>query len=170
MQMAIEKKSSIANRGTSRLSILALVLAIIALVLAIVLPMQMQVWPQGPQGLQGIQGPKGAPGGLVWGTPIEYGPYDFDIGTAGDYFSIASVNPGDRVEFTFTVSGSDVHYWVEDPWYNHILTGRLGTAVSEGAGSFIASSSGPYLLHFSSTGLVTPSVLTINYTVYPVEL
>jgi hypothetical protein len=104
---------------------------------------------------------------LVWGTPIEYGPSDFDIGTAGDYFSIASINPGDRVEFTFTVSGSDVKYWVEDRWYNHILTGRLGNAVSEGAGSFIAASSGPYLLHFSSTGLLTPSVLTINYTVYP---
>ena len=168
--MAVEKKPSMANRGTSGLAVVALVLAIIALVLAIVLPMQIQVGPQGPQGpqgLQGIQGPKGDPGGLVWGAPIEYGPYNLDIGTAGDYFAIASVNPGDRVQFTFAVSGSDVHYWVEDPWYNHILTGRLGNAVGEGAGSFIAASSGPYLLHFTSTGLVTPSVLTINYTIYP---
>jgi len=168
--MAAEHKPSVPNRQTSSLSVLALVLAITALVIAIVLPMQIRVGPQGPQGpqgLQGIQGPKGDPGGLVWGTPTEYRPYTFDIGTAGDYFSIASVNPGDRVEFSFTVSGSDVHYWVEDPWYNHILTGRLGNAVSEGAGSFIAASSGPYLLHFASTGLVTPSVLTINYTIYP---
>ena len=173
--MTVEKKLSMANRGTSRLSVLALVLAIIALVLAIVLPMQIQVGPQGPQGwqgpqgLQGIQGPKGDPGGLVWGTPIEYGPYTLDIGTAGDYFHIEPVNPGDRVQFTFTVSGSDVLYWVEDPWYNHILTGRLGNAVSEGTGSFIAASYGPYLLHFSSTGLVTPSVLIIHYYVHPVE-
>ena len=165
--MAAEHKPSVPNRQTSSLSVLALVLAIIALVIAIVLPMQIQAGPQGPQGLQGIQGPKGDPGGLVWGTPTEYGPYNFDIGTAGDYFSIASVNPGDRVEFSFTVSGSDVQYWVEDPWYNHILTGRLGNAVSEGAGSFIAASSGPYLLHFTSTGLVIPSVLAINYTIYP---
>jgi hypothetical protein len=168
--MAEEKRPPMENRRASRLSVLALVLAIIALILAIVLPMQIQVGPQGPQGpqgLQGIQGPKGDPGGLVWGAPIEYGPYTLDIGTAGDYFSIESLNPGDRVQFTFTVSGSDVKYWVEDPWYNHILTGRLGNAVSEGAGSFIAASSGPYLLHFSSTGLITPSVLAINYTVYP---
>ena len=168
--MTVEKKPSMANRGTSGLSVLALVLAIIALVLAIVLPMQIQAGAQGPQGLQGIQGPKGDPGGLVWGTPIEYGPYTLDIGTAGDYFSIESVNPGDRVQFTFNVSGSDVYYWVADPWYNHILTGRLGNAVSEGTGSFIAASSGPYLLHFSSAGLVTPSVLIIRYTVHPVEL
>ena len=168
--MAAESKPSVPNRQTSFLSVLALVLAVIALVLAIVLPMQKEMGPQGPQGpqgLQGIQGPKGDPGGLVWGTPIEYGPYDFDIGTAGDYFSITSINPGDRVEFTFSVSGSDVKYWVEDRWYNHILTGRLGNAVSEGAGSFIAASPGPYLLHFASTGLLTPSGLTINYTVYP---
>ncbi len=170
--MAAENKPSVPNRRTSSLSVLALVLAIIALVLAIVLPMQIRVGPQGPQGpqgLQGIQGPKGDPGGLVWGTPIEYGPYTLDIGTAGDYFAIASVNPGDRVQFTFTVSGSDVKYWVADRWYNHILTGSLGNAVSEGTGSFSAANSGPYLLHFSSTGLVIPSVLIINYTFYPVQ-
>lgn len=107
---------------------------------------------------------------MVWGTPIEYGLYNLDIGTADGYFSIASVNPGDRVQFTFTVSGSDVNYWVADPWYNHILTGRLGNAVSEGIGSFIASSSGPYLLHFNSKGLVILSVLIIRYIVHPVEL
>jgi len=169
--MTVGNKPSIA-RGTSRLSIVALVLAIIALVLAIVLPMQIGVGPQGPQGpqgLQGTQGPKGDPGGLVWGAPIEYGPYTLDIGTAGDYFLIEPVSPGDRVQFTFTVSGSDVHYWVADPWYNHILTGRLGNAVSEGTGSFISASYGPYRLHFSSTGLVTPSVLIIHYDVHPVE-
>ena len=169
--MTVQKKPSMANHGTIRLSVLALVLAIIALALAIVLPLQIRVGPQGPQGpqgLQGIQGPKGDPGGLVWGTPIEYGPYTLDIGTAGDYFSIA-VNPGDRVQFTFNVSGSDVYYWVADPWYNHILTGRLGNAVSEGTGSFIAASYGPYRLHFSSTGLVIPSVLIIRYTIHPVE-
>jgi len=174
--MTVEKKLSMANRGTSRLSVLALVLAIIALVLAIVLPMQIQVGPQGPQGwqgpqgLQGIQGPKGDPGGLVWGTPIEYGPYTLDIGTAGDYFSIASVNPGDRVQFTFTVSGSDVKYWVADRSYNYILTGYTGAPVSRGTGSFIAATSGPYFLYFVSTGIFTPSVLIIRYIVHPVEL
>lgn len=164
--MTVEKKPSMANRGTSGLSVLALVLAIITLVLAIVLSMHLKV---GPQGLQGIEGPKGDPGGLVWGTAIWYGPYTLDIGTTSDYFSI-TVNPGDRVQFTVIVSDSDVYYWVADPWYNHILTGRLGNAVPEGTDPFIATSSGPYLLHFSSTGLVTPSVLIISYIVHPVAL
>lgn len=169
--MAVEKKPSMANRGTSWLSVVALLLAIIALVLAIVLPMQIQVGPQGPQGPQGLQGPlgpKGDPGGLSWGTPTEYGPYTLDIGTGSDYFSIPSLSPGDRVQFTFTVSGSDVNYWLLDPWYNFILTGYSGYAVTEGTGSFIAASYGPYWLYFSSTGLVTPSVLIISYIVYPV--
>lgn len=168
--MVVEKKPSMENRGTSGLSVLALLLAITALVLAIVLPMQIQVGPQGPQGpqgLQGPQGPKGDPGGLVWGTPTEYGPYTLDIGTTGDYFSIAAVSPGDRVQFTFTVSGSDVNYWLLDPWYNFILTGYTGAPVTEGTGSFIAATSGPYFLYFASTGLVTPSVLIIRYIVHP---
>jgi len=100
-----------ANSGTSGLSVIALVLAIIALVLAIVLSMRLK---GGPQVLHGIEGPKGALGNLVWGKPIEYGPYTLDIGTAGDYFSI-TVNPSDRVRFTVIVSDSDVYYWVVDP-------------------------------------------------------
>jgi signal peptidase I len=91
------------------------------------------------------------------------------MGTVGDYFYLESVNPGDRVQFTSDVPDSDVYHWVEDRLYNHILTDRLGNTVSEGVGSFIAADSGPYLLHFSPVGLITPSVLIIRYKVHPAE-
>jgi hypothetical protein len=145
-------------------------LAIVDLVLAVVLPIQLQAGPHGTQDLQGIQWSKGDPDGLVWGAPIEYGPHSLAMGTVGDYFYLESVNPGDRVQFTSNVPGSDVYYGVEDRWYNHILTGRLGNNVSGGAGPFIAADSGPYLLHFSSIGLITPSVLIIRYKVHPAEV
>jgi hypothetical protein len=78
--------------------------------------------------------------------------------------------PGDRVEFSFTVSGSAVRYWVYDPYDNIVLTGAGGDAVMSGQGGFIAATSallGTYALHFVSSGILTPSVLTISYTVYP---
>jgi hypothetical protein len=136
---------------------------------------------QGPAGLTGAQGPAGptgatgaqGPAGFRWGTPQSYGPYSMNIGTSHGFQSISSLNPGDRVSFTFTVAGADVYYWVHDPYGNTILIGNGGyttgsQASASGQGAFIATASGTYSLVFSSSGIVTPSVLTINYTVYPV--
>jgi hypothetical protein len=66
-----------------------------------------------------------------------------------------------------------VYYWVHDPNGNAILIGNAGyvtgsQASASGQGVFIAAASGTYELVFSSTGIVTPSVLTVSYTVYPV--
>lgn len=172
--MAVEKQPSMANRGPNLLSVLALVLAIVALVLAIVLPMRIPVGPKGDTGLtgatgsQGLQGPKGDTGGLAWGTPTNYGPYTLDIGTGNGAQITTDLNSGDLVQFSFTVSGSSVYYWVEDSFGNIILTGKGGTAVMEGMGHFIAAGGGTYWLSFTSTGVVTPSVLIIYYTVYPI--
>jgi hypothetical protein len=76
-----------------------------------------------------------------------------------------SISAGDLVSYTFTVSGSPVRYWVQDPHGNFILTGFAGSAVTEGNGDFIAASSGTYMLYFMSTGTVTPSVLIINHSI-----
>ena len=201
--MAVENKPSVSNRRTTWLSGLALVLAIIALVLAIVLPMQIPVGPQGPQGdtgatgatgatgpqgqqglkgdtgaigPQGPQGPKGDkgdPGGLAWGTPSQHGPYVLEIGLSTGSVLVAGLNSGDRVYFWFSVSGSDVNFWVHDPYGNAILIGNApyetgSQASSSGQGAFIAAASGTYRLAFRSTGVVTPSVIVVNYNVYPV--
>ena len=200
--MAVENKPSVSNRRTTWLSSLALVLAIIALVLAIVLPMQIPVGLQGPKGdtgatgatgvtgpqgqqglkgdtgatgLQGPQGPKGDkgdPGELAWGTPSQHGPYVLEIGLGTGSLSVAGLNPGDRVYFSFTASGSDVMFWVHDPYGNAIVIGNSpyetgSQATSSGYGAFIAAASGTYRLAFRSSGIVTPSVIVVNYTVYP---
>jgi hypothetical protein len=149
------------------------------------------VGPQGPKGDTGATGPqgqkgdtgatgatgpkgdKGDPGGLAWGTPVCYGPYILDIGTGSGSEAIPSLDPGDRVSYTFTVTGSDVYYWVHDPYGNAIIIGNApystGSQASDsGQGAFIAATSGTYKLAFSSTGIFTPSLLTIYYCVYPV--
>jgi hypothetical protein len=136
---------------------------------------------QGPQGLQGPQGPQGeqgpqglqGPAGFDWDTPQSHGPYILDIGTGSGSEAIPSLKPGDRVSYTFTVTGSDVYYWVHDPYGNAILIGNApystGSQASDsGQGAFIAATSGSYKLAFQSTGIFTPSLLTIYYTVYPV--
>lgn len=133
---------------------------------------------QGPKGDTGATGPQGPAGSLSWGTPSSYGPYTLDIGTgsgdqaiwiisSGFYIGLA---PGDRVQFSFSVSGSAARYWVYDPYGNIVLTGAGGDAVMSGQGGFIAATSallGTYALHFVSSGILTPSVLIINYTIYP---
>jgi hypothetical protein len=133
---------------------------------------------RGPQGIQGIQGPKGdtgaqgPPGSFSWGTPTSYGPYQLNIGIgSGDWFipsETSSLGVGDRVEFSFTVAGAAVYYWVDDANENIILTGHRGDYVVSGQGAFIAASSGTYILHFQSHGtFLDTSLLTINYKVYP---
>ena len=95
-----------------------------------------------------------------------YGPIVKDIGTGTDFVSIGFLSPGQRVEFNFSASGAQVRYWVVDEYKNIIFTGAGGGKVQEGGGSFTASGSGWYYLKFSSTGILTPSVLTIYYNVY----
>ena len=142
--------------------------------------------PQGPQGpmgetgargLQGLQGPKGDkgdPGGLAWGSPLQRGPYVLDIGLGTGYVSVTGLSPGDRVYFWFSASGSDVSFWVHDPYGNAILIGNspyttASQATSSGQGAFIAAASGTYRLAFKSSGVVTPSVIVVNYTLHPVQ-
>jgi hypothetical protein len=164
--MAVENRPSASSPGKNWLSGLALVLAIIALVVAVVLPMQIATGPQGPKG------DKGDPGALSWGTPSQYGPYVLEIGIGTGSQLIPGLSAGDRVQFSFSASGSDVSFWVHDPYGNAILIGNSpyetgAQATSSGYGAFIAAASGTYRLAFKSSGIVTPSVIVINYTVYP---
>jgi hypothetical protein len=96
-----------------------------------------------------------------------FGPESFNIGTGSGDFSINSINVSDRVEFNFTVAGAPVTYSVQDPNGKTIFIGRGGYHfLQKGRGYFIASTAGDYKLHFVSSGIGTPSVLTINYTIY----
>ena len=139
---------------------------------------------QGPQGLQGLPGPrgeqgplgpkgdKGDPGSLAWGIPSDHGPFVLDIGTGTGSVSVTGLKPGDRVLFSLDVSGSDVNFWVHDPWGNAILIGNspyaTGSAkTSSGGGAFIAATYGNYRIAFSSSGTFTPSVIVVNYVRYP---
>jgi len=127
---------------------------------------------RGPQGLQGPKGDKGDPGGLAWGTPSQYGPYVLDIGTGTGFQPITGLRPGDRVYFSFTASGSEVSFWVRDPYGNGIIIGNLPYETASrrtlsGQGGFIAGASGTYRIAFKSHGTFTPSVIVVNYTVYP---
>jgi hypothetical protein len=96
--------------------------------------------------------------------PRSVGPLSLNIGTSYGDYTISSINPGDRVEFNFTVAGADVTYSVYDPDNNIIL--KSSQKGQSGGGSFIAATSGRYLLRFSSAGIITPSVITVSYTVY----
>lgn len=98
--------------------------------------------------------------------PQPFGPTAFNIGTGSGDFTIPPVDIGDRVEFNFSVAGSLVYYSVRDPYGNIVLTGSGGNKVASGGGSFIASSPGFYELHFVSSGIVTPSVITVDGTIY----
>jgi uncharacterized repeat protein (TIGR02543 family) len=101
--------------------------------------------------------------------PITIGPESWNIGTSPGDYSLVYLNPGDQVDFNFTAAGSLVYYSVKDPNGNTILNGSGGVKVASGQGSFVAVTGGIYKLHFVSSGILTPSVLTISYTVsYPV--
>ena len=96
--------------------------------------------------------------------PQSFGPTSFDIGTSSGNYSMPSINVGDQIQFNFTSAGSLVYFSVLDPNGNIILTGSGGNKVASGSGSFIASTAGTYTINFKSSGIVTPSVLTVNYT------
>lgn len=150
----------------------ALVLVVAGLVLAT------GCGSQGPRGATGAQGPKGdtgaqGPAGFGWGNSTSYGPYVRSIPAGVITESIPNLNPGDRVSYNFTATGGSVYYWVCDPNENTVLIGNgeqnvSGQADMSGQGAFIAAVSGTYSLIFKSA-TDTPSVLVINYTVYPVQ-
>ena len=96
--------------------------------------------------------------------PQSFGPTSFNIGTGTGNFPMSSIGVGDQIQFNFTSAGSLVYFSVLDPNGNIILTGSGGNKVASGSGSFIASTAGTYTINFKSSGIVTPSVLTVNYT------
>jgi hypothetical protein len=98
-------------------------------------------------------------------TVHNYGPYVIDIGTGNGNQHIY-LSTGQRVEFNFHASGSLVWFKVLDPNGNIIVTGAGGNKVQDGSGSFTASGSGSYAIEFISSGILTPSVIAISYTVY----
>ncbi|MBI4320071.1 MAG: hypothetical protein HY675_16390 [Chloroflexi bacterium] len=100
--------------------------------------------------------------------PKAVGPTSMNIGTGYGSVPIWGLSRGDQVEFSFTVAGADVYYTVSDPNGSTILQGSGGTKVSRGQGAFIAALDGRYSIDFASSGILTSSVLTVNYTVtYP---
>ena len=101
---------------------------------------------------------------LISRLPQSFGPTSFNIGTTSGNFPMPSINVGDQIQFNFTSAGSLVYFSVLDPNGNIILTGSGGNKVASGSGSFIASTAGTYTINFKSSGIVTPSVLTVNYT------
>lgn len=181
------------------IAVIALVLVVAGLVLATGCSSQGPVGPtgatgaQGPKGDTGATGPEGPAGGLAWGTPVTYGPYQLWMIRKNEGFTFASIplQPGDRVAFTIT--GADCGYsYVEvtDPYdsvvyiYNpnelsNELTNDLGIqhdaryftrASDSGQGAFIAAASGNYTLGiFDVDGSDTATPLTYSYTVYPVK-
>ena len=108
----------------------------------------------------------------VYSSPValtvsqSFGPTSFNIGTSSGNFTVPTVSAGDTVNFQFTAAGSLVYYSVLDPNNNIILTGDGGNKVASGQGTFIASSSGTYTINFKSSGILTPSVMTVNGSIY----
>lgn len=95
-----------------------------------------------------------------------FGPYTLNIGTASGDLAVPGLNAGDRVEFTFNVTGAQVYYSARDAYGNIVLTGSGGGKVMSGSGSFVAASAGDYKLHFESGGIISGSNLGVGYTVY----
>ena len=99
-----------------------------------------------------------------------FGPATVNIGTDSGDFKISSLKLNDRVRLYFTVAGAPVAYSVQDPGGKTILIGRGAFHfLQRGRGHFTASSSGDYKVHFESSGLGNPSVITIRYTVYSAQ-
>jgi len=79
-------------------------------------------------------------------------------------FIFPSTGTGHTFAFQFSVTGASVSYSVLDPNNNIILIGNGGSYGMSGSGSFTTSTTGSYSLSFKSSGLVTPSVVTISFT------
>lgn len=114
----------------------------------------------------GNGGVYGGGGGYIAPAFQNYGPEAIDIGTGSQYYSFTWVNSGFTVDYYFTVAGAPVKYSVVDPDGNTILVGNSGNKAQSGQGSFVSASAGEYKLLFRSSGILTPSVVTVNYTVH----
>ena len=193
---AVSRERRIEMRTAKVIAIIAAVLMVAGLVLGTGCSSQ---GPAGPTGATGAQGPKGdtgpqgPSGGLAWGTPVSYGPYQYWMLSKGVGFTLWSIplQPGDRV--LFTITGADCGYsWVgvTDPYDNVVYIynsneasneftndlgiqhdGRYFTRASDsGQGAFVAAASGNYTLGISDVdGSETATPLTFSYTVYPVK-
>jgi hypothetical protein len=88
-------------------------------------------------------------------------------GESSVYF--ISVNAGDRLTGTFTISGgsgNDVNFSVKDPTGNTVLTG--GRVSRNWQFDFVCASTGSYQLLFdNSFSLVSNKAVNLNMTVYP---
>jgi uncharacterized repeat protein (TIGR02543 family) len=102
--------------------------------------------------------------------PPVSGHLNVNISISTGDFPMPTMSQGDKLDFNFTVAGADVYYSVLDPAGNKVLNGNGGNKTSSGQGSVVASTPGVFKLHFVSTGIITPSVLSIDYTVsYPLR-
>lgn len=131
------------------ISLLAMLFLVLSLVLVI-------AGCGGGGGFGGNQGP----------VAHSFGPESVNIGTGSGDFSLGFVGSGYRLNFSFSVAGAPVKASVIDPYGNTILSCNSGDKAMSGQGSFIASSGGDYKLRFLSSGIITPSVVTVRYVYY----
>jgi len=96
-------------------------------------------------------------------TPVTVGPDAFNIGTGSGYRSVY-LSTEQRVEANFQVAGADVTYKVLDPGGNTILF--KNEKGQSGSFAFRAVQDGTYKMQFNSAGIITPSVVTLTYTIY----
>jgi hypothetical protein len=98
-------------------------------------------------------------------TPISYGPENRHIGAGYGIWPI-SMKPGDRVEFSFSVTnGDDVIYSVIGPNKNPIIS---SSPLSAGQNTFTATTAGDYQLKIASSGTLNLTAVSVTYTIYPV--
>lgn len=71
---------------------------------------------------------------------------------------------GQRVEGDYRVAGADVTHRVQDPGGNIILSKNVKG--QSGTFAFAAAQNGTYSVVFVSSGIVTPSVITLNLTIH----
>ncbi len=94
-----------------------------------------------------------------------YGPLSLYITTGSGNFIISSLHTGDKVDFSFMVSGTGVGFSILDPDGNIVLD-KTGESVFQDSGSFTATISGNYKLQFVTSGQFAQSTVSVSYTVF----
>jgi hypothetical protein len=74
------------------------------------------------------------------------------------------IEAGKILHFTFSVSGSEVRYWVLDPKGNPVFIGSDGSFVGAGEGTFLTADTGSYQLVFGSNFQSGPSIIALYYS------
>jgi len=120
--------------------------------------------PVGPQGEQGLQGNPG----LSWGSPVTTTRNIPGLPVNGGAGMPISVNPGDRVTFSY-ISSNYLLCEARDP-YNNTLFQCIKTYADYGSlsgqGAFIAAVQGNYYIAFTNKYQDYPTG-TLTYTIYP---